>query len=144
MHRYARDIIVGLDNWMTGWVDWNVVLDKQGGPNHVGNYCGAPIMIDIATKEIYYTPIFHILSQFSRTIRPGDSVITQHLTLPESLVDKVYSLSTINDSEQVTMQLLNTTRASQQISVRMGEYVTNLTLTPNALHTIWFDISNII
>ena len=46
VHRYARNIIVSLDHWVSGWVDWNIVLDQEGGPNHVGNFCGAPIMID--------------------------------------------------------------------------------------------------
>ena len=35
-----------IDHWVRGWVDWNIVLDSDGGPNHAGNYCGAPIMID--------------------------------------------------------------------------------------------------
>ncbi|MCW8834191.1 MAG: glycosyl hydrolase, partial [Colwellia sp.] len=45
VHRYARNIIVSLNHWLEGWIDWNIVLDKNGGPNHVGNFCGAPIMI---------------------------------------------------------------------------------------------------
>jgi glucosylceramidase len=56
VHRYARNIIVSLDHWVSGWVDWNLVLDRHGGPNHVGNFCGAPIMIDTQTGEIHYTP----------------------------------------------------------------------------------------
>ena len=32
-NRYARDIIGCLNNWVDGWVDWNMVLDRQGGPN---------------------------------------------------------------------------------------------------------------
>ncbi|MGV0033478.1 MAG: hypothetical protein ACNYPE_00445 [Candidatus Azotimanducaceae bacterium WSBS_2022_MAG_OTU7] len=70
-HRYARNIIGSLNHWVSGWIDWNPALDSQDGPNPVGNYCGAPIMIDRITKQIYYTPIFHVLSQFSRTLRPA-------------------------------------------------------------------------
>jgi glucosylceramidase len=75
VHRYARNIIVSLNNWMTGWIDWNIVLDRDGGPNHVGNFCGAPIMIDVATQNVYYTPVYYVLAQFSRTIRPGDKAV---------------------------------------------------------------------
>ena len=75
VHRYARNIIVSLDHWVSGWVDWNIVLDRDGGPNHVGNFCGAPIMIDAETGQIYYTPIYYVLAQFSRTIRPGDKAV---------------------------------------------------------------------
>ncbi|MBN1407426.1 MAG: hypothetical protein JW956_06545, partial [Calditrichaceae bacterium] len=35
VYRYARDIIGGINSWLTGWVDWNLVLNEQGGPNHV-------------------------------------------------------------------------------------------------------------
>ena len=52
-HRYARNIIVSLNHWVTGWIDWNIVLDARGGPNHVGNYCGAPIMIDTDSGRVY-------------------------------------------------------------------------------------------
>ena len=55
VHRYARNIIVSIDHWLKGWIDWNVVLDQRGGPNHVGNFCGAPIMIDTESKQVYYT-----------------------------------------------------------------------------------------
>ncbi|MDZ7636474.1 MAG: hypothetical protein U5L72_19440 [Bacteroidales bacterium] len=58
VHRYARNIIVSIDHWLTGWIDWNVVLDHIGGPNHVGNYCGAPVMINTETGHIYYTPVY--------------------------------------------------------------------------------------
>lgn len=54
---------------MERWIDWNLVLDKRGGPNHLGNYCGAPIMIDV-------------LAQLSRTIRPGDRAV--QASLPSS------------------------------------------------------------
>ena len=69
--RYARDLVGGLAHWLTGWVDWNVVLDKRGGPNHVGNFCVAPILIDGERDEVYYTPLFHLMEQVSRHTRPG-------------------------------------------------------------------------
>ncbi|HEY3997618.1 MAG TPA: hypothetical protein VGO93_02055 [Candidatus Xenobia bacterium] len=39
---YARSMIEDFNHWTCGWTDWNVLLDEQGGPNHVGNYCFAP------------------------------------------------------------------------------------------------------
>jgi glucosylceramidase len=66
---------------VTGWIDWNIVLDHIGGPNHVGNSCGAPIMINTETKQIYYTPIYYVLTEFSKTIRPGDKAVQTSKTL---------------------------------------------------------------
>ena len=47
--RYAHNIINDLKSGCTKWIDWNIVLDMQGGPNHVGNYCDAPILADKKT-----------------------------------------------------------------------------------------------
>lgn len=69
--RYARDIIGCLNNWVDGWVDWNMVLDKQGGPNWVNNWCVAPVIVDPEKDEVYFTPLYFTMAHFSRFIRPG-------------------------------------------------------------------------
>jgi glucosylceramidase len=69
--RYARDIIGCLNNWVDGWVDWNMVLDRQGGPNWAKNWCVAPIIVDPEMDEVYFTPLYYTLAHFSRFIRPG-------------------------------------------------------------------------
>jgi len=69
--RYAHQIIGDLSNWVEGWIDWNIVLDQRGGPNHVGNYCDAPVIVDTDTKEVRYGPSFHYIAHFSRFVRPG-------------------------------------------------------------------------
>tara|TARA_B110000967_G_scaffold133038_1_gene135823 strand:+ start:120 stop:1556 length:1437 start_codon:yes stop_codon:yes gene_type:complete len=71
VNRYARDIIGCLNNWVDGWIDWNMVLDKQGGPNWFENWCVAPVLVDIETDEVYYTPIYYTMAHFSKFIRPG-------------------------------------------------------------------------
>jgi glucosylceramidase len=70
--RYAQYIIDGTNHWLTGYCDWNIVLDSIGGPNHVNNFAGAQVMIDYANDIIYYTPYYYVLKQFSRSMRPGD------------------------------------------------------------------------
>ena len=58
--RYARSMIHDLNRWTVGWIDWNLLLDHQGGPNHVGNFCSAPIHTDeaarILTAELLLVP----------------------------------------------------------------------------------------
>ena len=74
-NRYSRDIIGSLNNWVDGWVDWNMVLDTQGGPNWVNNWCVAPIIVDPNKDEIYYTPLYYVMTHFSKYIRPGAQII---------------------------------------------------------------------
>jgi len=71
VNRYARDIIGCLNNWVDGWVDWNMVLDKQGGPNWFKNWCVAPVIVDPENDEVYFTPIYYTMAHFSKYIRPG-------------------------------------------------------------------------
>ncbi|MCP4711436.1 MAG: hypothetical protein GY869_22680, partial [Planctomycetes bacterium] len=110
VHRYARNIIVSIDHWVKGWVDWNIVLDQNGGPNHVGNFCGAPIMIDTNTRQVYYTPIFHLLAQLSKTIRPGDKAVQTTKTLDGLDQDALHTCATINGDNVLSVQVLNTTK----------------------------------
>lgn len=69
--RYARNIIHDLNRWTVGWIDWNLLLDERGGPNHVGNFCSAPIMADTATGELMHQSAYWVLGHFSRFIEPG-------------------------------------------------------------------------
>ena len=75
VNRYARDIIGCLNNWVDGWVDWNMVLDRQGGPNWFENWCAAPIIVDPDTDEVYFKPLYYVMTHFSKYIRPGAEVI---------------------------------------------------------------------
>jgi glucosylceramidase len=69
--RYGHDIIGNLNNYMSAWCDWNLILDEKGGPNHVHNYCEAPIMIDTRVGTIEYKPSYYYIGHFSRFIEPG-------------------------------------------------------------------------
>lgn len=69
--RYAHDIIGDLNNWTVGWVDWNMVLDERGGPNHVDNLCDAPVIADTTRNDLYYQNSYYYMGHFSKYIRPG-------------------------------------------------------------------------
>lgn len=69
--RYARSMIHDFNSGTEAWTDWNILLDMQGGPNHVGNFCVAPIHADTATGKIIYTPSYYYIGHFSKFIRPG-------------------------------------------------------------------------
>lgn len=70
---YGRNIINDFNNYSEGWIDWNLILNEQGGPNYVGNYCEAPIMVDRNTNEIMYNTSYYYIGHFSRYIEPGAS-----------------------------------------------------------------------
>jgi glucosylceramidase len=69
--RYARSLINDLNRWTVGWIDWNLVLDHQGGPNHVGNFCSAPILVDASSDAIWLQSSYYYLGHFARFVKPG-------------------------------------------------------------------------
>lgn len=136
VHRYARNIIVSLNHWVEGWIDWNVVLDRRGGPNHVGNYCGAPIMIDTATGQVYYTPIYYILTQFSRSIRPGDRAVFTEKREGALDADAIHASASINEIGLLSVQILNTTGEPIDYGLQIGVQHARVTVAANALQTL--------
>jgi glucosylceramidase len=69
--RYGESMINDFNNGTVGWTDWNILLDEKGGPNHVGNFCFAPVHANLATGELIYTPSFYYIGHFSKFIRPN-------------------------------------------------------------------------
>jgi glucosylceramidase len=68
---YGRSMINDFNNWAVGWTDWNILLDETGGPNHVGNFCFAPIHADTRTGQLIYTNSYYYIGHFSKFARPG-------------------------------------------------------------------------
>ena len=69
--RYGKSMINDFNAGTVGWTDWNVLLDETGGPNHVGNFCFAPLHADLRTNKIDYTNSYYYIGHFSKFIRPG-------------------------------------------------------------------------
>ena len=69
--KYGLSMINDFNNGTCAWTDWNILLDETGGPNHVGNFCFAPVHADTHTGQIYYLNSFYYIGHFSKFIRPG-------------------------------------------------------------------------
>lgn len=68
---YGHDILSDLNHHVSGWVDWNLLLDIHGGPNWAKNYVDAPILVDVDKQILYLQPMYYYLAHFSRFIRPN-------------------------------------------------------------------------
>lgn len=64
-------MINDFNNGMVGFTDWNVLLDETGGPNHVENFCFAPVHADTKSGKIIYTNAYYYIGHFSKFITPG-------------------------------------------------------------------------
>ena len=69
--QYGRSMIHDFNSGAVGWTDWNILLDETGGPNHVGNFCFAPVHADTKTGNLIYTNSYYYIGHFSKFIKPG-------------------------------------------------------------------------
>lgn len=140
VHRYAKDIIVGINNWLGGWIDWNLVLDSNGGPNHAGNFCGAPIMVDIGRRYVYRTPVFYILSQLSRSIRPGDIALLVEQDFSDCSDAQMCACATVNAANVVNIQIFNAGPTDCEFCIQVGNSHATSYAERNSLTTLQIQI----
>ena len=131
VNRYARDIIGCLNNWVDGWVDWNMVLDKQGGPNWFKNWCIAPVIVDPENDEVYFTPLYYIMAHFSKYIRPGATVIGVDNSDKSLMVTAAE-----NPDGSIVAVLFNEGMVAKQISLNLNNKNINISLSGQAIQTI--------
>lgn len=132
VNRYARDIIGCLNNWVDGWVDWNMVLDTQGGPNWFKNWCVAPVIVDPDKDEVYFTPLYYTMAHFSKYIRPGAKVIKT--SRPD---DKKFMITAAkNPDGTIAVVLFNEEDTPRDYSLTLYEQTVNLHIKGQALQTI--------
>ena len=130
VYRYARDIIGGLNSWLEGWIDWNIVLDDKGGPNHVKNWCLAPVIVKPETDEVYYTPMFYILNHFSKYIRSG----AYRIGIENNIKDLMITACK-NKNGEIVVEILNQTNKSKKFHVKIGSKSAKMEIPANALQT---------
>lgn len=138
VNRYARDIIGCLNNRVDGWVDWNMVLDKQGGPNWFKNWCVAPIIVDPDADEVYFTPLYYTMAHFSKYIRPGAKVI--ELEKPD--FEKFMVTAAKNPDGSIAVVLFNEEPLARDFNLQLNEKNISLRIGGQTLQTIVIPSAN--
>jgi glucosylceramidase len=135
--RYARDIIGCLNNHVDGWIDWNMVLDKQGGPNWFKNWCTAPVIVDPEKDEVYFTPLFYTLSHFSKFIRPG--AVRIELSNPDS---ELMTTAVQNKDGSIAIVLFNPAEKEKNIRLGLSNRSVGTRISAKAIQTILIKLPN--
>jgi glucosylceramidase len=131
VNRYARDIIGCLNNWVDGWIDWNMVLDRQGGPNWFENWCVAPVIVDPDKDEVYFTPIYYTMSHFSRYIRPNAEKIGV-----KNSNEKIMVTAVKNPDGSIAVIVFNEAAVAKNFSLTLNNKTINLKIDGQAIQTI--------
>jgi glucosylceramidase len=129
--KYGRSMINDFNSGTVGWTDWNVLLDEKGGPNHVGNFCFAPIIADTRDGSLHYTNCYYYIGHFSKFIRPGAKRVATTTNR-----DKLLATSFINKDGQLAIVVMN--NSDDKISYRLclGEKAAETEILPHSISTI--------
>ena len=113
--RYGRSMINDFNAGTVGWTDWNILLNQEGGPNHVGNLCFAPVHADLNSGDLIYTPSYYYIGHFSKFIRPG----AKRLSTVSSR-SHLLSTSFINPDQSVATVVMNPTDNNIEYRLMVG------------------------
>jgi glucosylceramidase len=69
--RIGHDVMFDLKNYAQGWIDWNLLVDSKGGPNHLGNICDASLVCKSDFSDFHIQPKFYYLGHVAKFVPPG-------------------------------------------------------------------------
>lgn len=127
---YGHDIIGDLNNGMNRWIDWNLCVDKNGGPRHVSSGFGAPVC---ANEDSTYRKLltYHYIGHFSRFLLPGAKRIGH-----SRCDDKAELTAAKNPDGSLAVVLLNRGQADVSCAIRMDGQIIRITLPSKTISTI--------
>jgi len=128
---YAHDIIGNLNAGMTGFFDWNIFLDEKGGPNHVNNFCDAPIMIDTQKDTFEVKLSFDYIGHFSKYIKKGAKRIAY-----SKYTDKLEITAFKNPDSSIIIVMLNRNDQDLPVTVDISDKVFETVVCKNSIVTV--------
>ena len=131
---YAHQMIGNLKGGITAIFDWNLIVDFQGGPNHVGNYCDAPIKALESGKDYEKKLSYYYIGHLTRYIKEGANLIWS-----SNYTDKLDAAAFLNPDGQRVVIILNKTGEELPVELREGDDSTRLTLAPHSIQTVLYE-----
>ena len=129
--RYGKSMINDFNNGTVGWTDWNILLDENGGPNHKGNFCFAPIHVDTKTGELIYTPSYYYIGHFSKFIRPNAKRVST-----VSSRSSLLSTSFVNTNGKMVTIVMNQSENTINYNLIVGTEKSVITIPAHAIQTL--------
>ena len=129
--QYAYHMINDFNNYNEGFIDWNLILDSNGGPNHVGNFCEAPIMVDIEKQKIIYNSTYYYIGHFSKYVKRGAKRL---LTTYISNNKTIHACAFKNPNDEIVIVILNKGYI-ENVSLLIDDNKVNLSLPNQSITT---------
>jgi glucosylceramidase len=129
---YAQDIITDLNHGTQGYVEWCMILSNKGQPNPYNNFNSAPVLINPVTDEVIYTPLYYLLSHFSKFIRPG----ARRIGIESEKFKGVTYTAAINTDGSIVTVVFNRTTKPIELILSLNSETHKIQIAPRALQTI--------
>lgn len=128
--RLAHELMGDLNHGMSRFIDWNLLLDADGGPNHVGNFSDAPFLYDISKKQLDIRPIFDIYRQFALAVPAGSRRIVS-----SSYTSDIESTAFIRPDDTLSAVLMNRSSEEKTVRLRLNDEICEFKLLPRSVRT---------
>jgi glucosylceramidase len=130
---YARSMITDFNNGMVGFTDWNILLDETGGPNHVQNFCFAPVHGDTKNGQLIYTNAYYYIGHFSKFIQPGAKRIAATASRSQLLTTAFQ-----NENGKTVVVVMNQSNSKTQYFLWINGKAAEATALPHSISTLIF------
>lgn len=128
--QYAHDIIGNLNAGMNRWIDWNLVVDEQGGPRHVPMGFTSGLIAD--EEGSYRKPLMYdYIGHFSRYIQPGAKRIGY-----SKYADHLELTAARNPDGSYVVVLLNKTNKDSGCFLRVAGEIVRIDLPAETISTL--------
>jgi glucosylceramidase len=128
--RYGRSMINDLNRWTVGWIDWNLLLDASGGPNHVGNLCSAPMLVDPASGNVSRQSSYYYIGHIARFVGP-----LARRVLCAASREALEATAFINTNGSLATVVMNRSEAPIMFALQLGDVRTVAQLSARSIAT---------
>ena len=128
---YAHDIIGDLNAGVNSYIDWNMVLNNIGGPNHKLNFCNSPIMLNLTKNKYVKNLSFYYISHFARFIKPKSKRIGY-----SKFSDKIEVTAFKNLDNSDIIVLLNKSNKSIEYNLKINNQIFHDNLDKHSIVTL--------
>ena len=129
--KYGHSMVNDFNCGTVAWTDWNILLDEKGGPNHVGNFCFAPVHADTQTGKLIYTNSYYYIGHFSKFIQPGAKRISCSTNR-----DKLQATAFINPDGKIVVVVLNTSEDKLPFNLSISGKAAPIVSLPHSIITM--------
>ena len=107
------------------------MLNERGGPNHAGNFCLAPVLVNAGLDSYHLTPLYYSIAHVSKFVRPGAKRISL-----SGCDDQLLGVSFENLDKSKVLILFNTSIKNLTTTIEIGDLKPVNEIPAEALQTI--------